>query len=190
MDIMEAIHNRRSIRRFLRRQVSCESLAVLVDAARVAPSTVNLQPLEYIIVDDDVTVTTLFPHARMGALLPKHERPTEALRPAAYIAVLVNTSIMKSGFEYDVGCAVQSILLAALSLGLGACFVRNLNRDKIAALLEVPNGYLVDTLVAVGYPAYEPVVEDTDDMRYYIDEERVFRVPKRKLARVIHLNRF
>ena len=192
MDTLAAIRTRRSIRKFHSRSVERDLLVKMIDAARLAPSVVNLQPLEYVVLDDNGLVKALFPHTRMGALLPENKRPTEADRPAAYIAVLVNTSIMKQGYERDVGCAVENILLAAVSLGLGACFIRNIDREEIGRLLSVPVGYEIDTMVAVGYPAQEPITEDTggEDVRYYLDETGVHRVPKRRLERILHINRF
>ncbi len=192
MDVISAVIARRSIRRYERKSVDRALLMEMVNAARLAPSAVNLQPLEYIVVDDEAKVALLFPYTRMGALLPQEKRPTAEERPVAYITLLVNTTIMRSGYEYDVGCAVQNILLAAVSFGLGACFIRNIDRDEIRALLEVPPEYEIDTMIAVGYPAQEPVAEDTegDDVRYYLDEVGVHRVPKRTIQRVVHLNRF
>jgi nitroreductase len=192
METLAAIRARRSIRRFEKRRVEPNSLTEMVDAARLAPSAVNLQPLEYIVVDDERLVGAIFPHTHMGALLPEEKRPTEDVRPAAYIAVLVNTSIAKQGYERDVGCAVENILLTAVSLGLGACFIRNIDRKEIAELLGVPAGYEIDAMVAVGYAAEMPVAEDTEggDVRYYLDGAGVHRVPKRAIKRILHLNRF
>jgi nitroreductase len=192
MDILKAIRMRRSIRKFQRRAISRDILVQMIDAARLAPSAVNLQPLEYIMVDDEGLVRQLFPHTRMGALLPEGKRPTEDTRPAAYIAVIVNTAIMKNGYERDVGCAVENILLAAISFGLGSCFIQNIDREVIRQLLSVPEGHEIDTMVAVGYPADEPVMEEGKgkDVRYYLDQAGVHRVPKRRMENILHINRF
>jgi nitroreductase len=192
MDIISAIRARRSVRSYKRKSVDRTFLMKMIDAARLAPSAVNLQPLEYIVVDDEATVSLIFPRTRMGALLPPQKRPTAQERPAAYIAVLVNKKIMNSGYEYDVGCAIQNILLAAVAFGLGACFIRNIDRDEIRDLLKVPADYEIDTMIAAGYPAHVPVAEDTqrDDVHYYLDGSGVHRVPKRTMERVVHLNRF
>jgi len=192
MDVMTAVLARRSIRSYERKSVDRELLLKMIGAARLAPSAVNLQPLEYIVVDDEPAVSLLFVHTRMGALLPQEKRPTAGKHPAAYIAVLVNTAIMKSGYEYDVGCAAQTILLAAVAFEIGACFIRNIDRDEIRRLLAVPAGYEIDSMIAVGYPAHAPVAEDTDgdDVRYYLDESGIHRVPKRTMDKIVHLNRF
>jgi hypothetical protein len=49
----------------------------------------------------------------------------------------------------------------------------------------------VDSVVALGYPAEEPVVEDLEDsVKYWKDESGRLHVPKRRLQDVIHFNRF
>lgn len=192
MNIISAILTRRSIRRFERKPVDRALLLEMVDAARLAPSAVNLQPLEYIVVEDQTAVFGLFGNIRMGALLPEYKRPTVEERPAALIVVLVNTKIMKSGYEYDVGCAVQNALLAAVANGLGACFVRNIDREDIRTLLTVPAEYEIDAIIAVGYPAQRSVAEDTRsaDVRYYLDGTGTHRVPKRAMEKIVHINQF
>jgi len=192
MDVISAISGRRSVRKYEREPVVRALLVRMVDAARLAPSTINLQPLEYVVVDDDDAVARIFPHARMGALLPQQKRPTVRERPAAYIGVVVNLEIMKSGYEYDVGFAAENMLLAAVSFGLGACFIRNIDRKEIRGLLGIPAGREIDSVIAVGYGAHNPVAEDTDgnDVRYYLDESGVHRVPKRTLEGIVHFNRF
>lgn len=192
MDVISAVLARRSVRNYERKSVDRAFLMKMINAARLAPSAENLQPLEYIVVDDEATVALLFPYTRMGALLPQQKRPTAQERPAAYNTLLVNTAIMKSGYEYDIGCAAQNILLVAVAFGLGACFIRSIDRDEIRGLLKVPAEYEIDTTISVEYPAHEPVAEDTqrDDVRYYLDGSGVHRVPKRTMERVVHLNRF
>jgi hypothetical protein len=47
-------------------------------------------------------------------------------------------------------------------------------------------------MVAVGYPADEPVMEEGKgkDVRYYLDQAGVHRVPKRRMENILHINRF
>jgi len=51
--VYQIIMKRRSIRRFKPEKVPYEVLEKLVNAGRVAPSAANLQPLEYIVVDEE-----------------------------------------------------------------------------------------------------------------------------------------
>ena len=60
MDVETAIMKRRAIRRFNQKPVPIDVLKKLVDAARLAPSGANLQPLQYIVVNDSDLLAKIF----------------------------------------------------------------------------------------------------------------------------------
>jgi len=94
-------------------------------------------------------------------------------------------------FEYDVGAAMENMILAALAEGVGSCWLLSIDRDKLRAVLGVPEDYRVDSVLALGYPAEEPAAEVLgESCRYWKDAEGRLHVPKRALASVIHFNRF
>ncbi|MBN1882782.1 MAG: nitroreductase family protein [Deltaproteobacteria bacterium] len=192
MNVADAIRTRRTIRRFQRMPVEKSLLVTLVDLARLGPAAANLQPLEYIIVDEDGPVDECFSLIRLAALLSDEERPTFDERPSAYIVILVNTRIMKSGYQWDVGAAGENIMLEATARGLGSCFVVNVDREGMTKLLSIPKGYAVDAVIALGHPAERAVAIDTEgeDTRYYREPDGTHMVPKRKLSDVMHTNRF
>ena len=66
-----------------------------------------------------------------------------------------------------------------------------MDKDRVKTLLNVPANYKVDSVIALGYPAEAPVIEDLkDSVEYWKDEEGRLHVPKRKLEDVIHFNEF
>ncbi|MCM8817712.1 MAG: nitroreductase family protein [Candidatus Omnitrophica bacterium] len=60
METMEAIRKRRTIRRFLQKPIPFDILSQLVDAARLAPSGGNLQPWEFLVIDDQNLLEPVF----------------------------------------------------------------------------------------------------------------------------------
>ncbi|MCK7496660.1 MAG: nitroreductase family protein [Comamonadaceae bacterium] len=62
-------------------------------------------------------------------------------------------------FEYDVGAAMENMILAALAEGVGACWLLSIDREKLKGVLGVPDGYRIDSVLALGYPAEEPAAE-------------------------------
>ncbi|MCI4446263.1 MAG: nitroreductase family protein, partial [Candidatus Aminicenantes bacterium] len=108
-----------------------------------------------------------------------------------YIIILVNTNIREKGYEYDVGAAAQNIILGALSKGIGSCWLISINRERLREVLKIPDNYLIDSVLALGYPAEEPVIEDfKGSIKYWKDEAGVLHVPKRKLEDILHINLF
>jgi nitroreductase len=190
-DAHDIIVSRRTIRQFRPEPVPRETLEDLVDAARLAPSAANLQPLEFIIVDDRPLCGQVFPCLKWAAYIAPGGDPKPGQEPAAYIVTLVNTAVREKMFEYDVGAAMENMILSALGEGIGSCWLLSIDRDRLKALLAVPDGYRLDSVLALGYPAEEPAVEDLkDSQRYWKDAAGRLHVPKRTLASVLHRNRF
>jgi len=192
MNVTDAIRERRTIRRFERKPVERDVLVSMVDLARLGPAAANLQPLEYIIVDEDGPVDECFSLIRLGAFLSDDEKPVFDERPSAYIVILVNIEIMKNGYQWDVGAAGQNIMLEAIARGLGSCFIANVDREGMAKLLSIPEGYCIDAVIALGHPAERAVVIDASgrDMRYYREPDGTHTVPKRRREDILHINRF
>jgi len=109
----------------------------------------------------------------------------------AYIAPVLNLKIRRSGFELDLGAAVENMILAAWEEGIGSCWIGSLDAEKVAESLGLPEGYRLDCILALGYPAESPVLEESaGSVKYWKDEAGAVHVPKRRLADVLHLNRF
>jgi nitroreductase len=189
--IFEIIAGRRTIRRFKRQPVSRELLERLVDAGRLAPSAANLQPLEFVVVDEAKLKSEVFPCLKWAAYITPAGDPRPGEEPAAYIVTLANTKIREKMFEYDVGAAMENMILAALAEGVGSCWLLSIDRDKLRTILGVPEEYRIDSVLALGTPAEEPAAEVMgDSCRYWKDAEGRLHVPKRARASVVHFNKF
>ncbi|MFC1703812.1 nitroreductase family protein [Candidatus Omnitrophota bacterium] len=193
MQTFEAISKRRSIRRFKQRKISYAVLKNLVDCARVAPSAANLQPLEYVVVNKKSTVDAIFPYLRWAGYLKEKGVPEEGRRPTAYIIVLVNKK--KNAFPHyvqaDMGAAIENILIAATSKGLGSCWIGAMDRTMIEKILRIPNGVSAEYTIALGYSDESSSVETMKrSHKYYKDRHARMHVPKRKLSQMLHYNRY
>lgn len=185
MKFIEAIEGRRSIRKFTRTDVTVESLKELIRAASLAASGANIQPIKYIIATGEKS-DSIFPLTRWAGYLKGEGSPTYEERPAAFILVLNDNNLRKSGYELDAGAAVQNMLLTAHSMGLGTCWLGAIDYEKISELAGISDQYKLISAVAVGYPAYKSIYEASKgDIKYYLDEEEVLHVPKRELAEII-----
>jgi len=189
--MLELIRARRSVRQFQAKPVPRELLLRMADAARLAPSAANRQPLEFILVDDPELCRLLFPCLRWAAFISPAGDPRPGQEPAAYVVNLVNTSIRDKGYEYDVGAAMMSMILTAWAEGVASCWLISVDRAEVSRLLGIPETHRLDSVLALGYPAESPQVEDlTDSGQYWKDADGRLHVPKRKLETVVHLNRF
>lgn len=187
MNIYELIKSRRTIRKFEQKPIETEKLVRFVDAARVAPSGANFQPLKYMIINSPEMCDRIFPLVRWAAYLAPEYNPKEDERPVSYVAVFGDTSIKKAGFETDMGAAVENLILAALSEGIGACWMAAIDYEKIPAVLGADDNLRLLCVVALGYPKETPCEAAIDDenIKYYVGEGGNLCVPKRSLDEVI-----
>ncbi len=190
MELYEAIKTRRSIRKFKQQPVPVEVLTKLVDAARLAAQGSNMQPMKYVLVHEAALLDPIFSTTRWAGAIAPQGNPADDERPMAYIVVLVDTEVKKAGYDVDAGAAVENLLLAAVAEGIGACWLGALERESIRAILNIPERYVLHTMVALGYPAESPQMEEEQgSIKYYKDENGVLHVPKRKLQDIIFHNR-
>ena len=191
MDIYDLILSRRTIRQFKSDPVSRDLLDRIVNAGRLAPSAANRQPLEFIVVDDEEMTAAIFPHLKWAAYIAPEGNPRAGSEPTAYVLTLVNASIRKSGFEWDAGAAIENMILTALAEGVGSCWILSVDKEAVKGIVGLPEGLEIDSVLALGYPDEDPVVEDfTDSVKYWKDEEGRLHVPKRRLESVVHYNRY
>ena len=191
MDIYEVTTSRRSIRRFKDISVPHQILGRCVNAARLAPSAANLQPLEYIVVDDDKLLDEVFSTLGWAAYIRPAGDPPQGKRPKAYI-IIVNHSNAGTPFTAcDVGAAMENMILVAWAEGVGSCAIASVDRDKLRSILNIPGDYEIPLVLALGYPDESPVEEPFDEsVKYWKDEDGVLHVPKKKLEQVQHWNAF
>jgi len=191
MSLYGLILSRRSIRQFKPEPVPRDILEKLVNAARLAPSAANLQPLEFIVVDEVELRKQLFPCLKWAAYIAPEGDPKPGHEPVAYIVVLVNLQVRDREYERDVGAAAENMILAAWEEGIGSCWILSVERNNIQKILKIPTNYKIDSVLALGYPDEKPIAEDMkDSLKYWKDKEGCLHVPKRILEDIIHFNIF
>jgi nitroreductase len=152
MEALEAILTRRSIRKYRDRPVDNDTVRKLLEAAMAAPSSMNIQPWRFVVIDDRAIldrIPQLHPHAKMLKEAP--------------LAILVCADIkvqnMEGYWAQDCSAATENILLSAHALGLGAVwlgvFPRKERMDAVAGLIGLPEDIKPVSLVSIGWPAEE-----------------------------------
>ncbi len=154
------IMTRHSVRQYLDMPVSDEQVSALLHAAMAAPSGVNKQPWEFIVVNDKDLLAKLadaLPFAKMAAKAPMA------------IIVCGNKKRFLEGadnnlWEQDCSAASENILLAANALGLGAvwtCLYPHEERiEPVKKILNIPDNVVPFNLIPVGHPAKSGVSID------------------------------
>ena len=187
-NLMELLKTRRTYRRFVQKPVGQEIIDEILLAARYASSAANRQPLSYIVVRDAEKVAEVFGYTRWaGALPPELGQPKENERPVLFIAVVKNLDINPS-CDTDAGLAISNMTLAAWNRGVGSCIIGACDKASLSKLFGLTEKQELHTVVAFGYPSHESHIVDVEnpaETKYYLDENKDYMVPKRKLEDVV-----
>lgn len=190
MNITDAITQRRTIRRYKQHKIPKDILKNLVNAARLAPSAMNKQPLEYVIIDDQSLVESLFEQVKWAGYIAPRGTPKEGERPTAFILILINKELKTAYTNHDIGAATQNIMLQAEEYDIGCCWIGSLKKDRVREILKVPEKYELDTIIALGYKDEESEYYDSDETVKYDKVDGKYKVPKRRLETISHFNAF
>ncbi len=191
MDLMKLLEGRRTYRRFEQREISKEIVEEILAAARLASSAANKQPLSYVVVQDKEKVDVVFSHTRWAGYLPPEQgQPKAEEQPVLFIGVVQNLDIYRD-CDTDAGLAIGNMTLAAWNHGVGSCIIGACNKPVLSEMFGLTENQKLHTVVAFGYPAHTSRIadvekaDDVDAIKYYLDENRDYVVPKRKLADVV-----
>ena len=106
--------------------------------------------------------------------------------PTAFIAVLQDDNLPGAS-DVDVGLALGSLTAAAWAHGVGSCIMGAIDRPALTRLLALPDGVRLCYMVALGYPTHASKLVEMQDgsVKYYLDENRGYCVPKRSMDEVL-----
>lgn len=191
MSFIQLAERARTCRRFTGEALDRETLAALVNAARLAPCSRNMQRLRFMLVTSDAKKTELFSLIVLGGKLKPEQRAQAHQHPRGYIAIL-GPQEMEPFCLMDVGIAAQSIHLAATDLGLGCCMVGAFNRPAVNALFGVSKSADQDVklVLALGKPDEQhrvvaPAGPSEHELSYFRDDLDTHCVPKLSLNELI-----
>jgi nitroreductase len=182
MDFKDVVFARRSIRRYRQEAVADDDLRQLIEFARVSPAATNAQRLRLTVIRNIELVEKIFALTRWaGAVAPRRTPVWGKDAPLCFIAFTAKKEQLNSSLYADAGAVAQNLMLGAVELGLGSCWIGSFDKEAAHGLLELAEDTEVFYLISVGYPAETPVWEDASDpehVKYYLDENDLLHVPK------------
>ena len=184
MELSDVIASRRSIRKFRQEDISADTVRLLLDAARLAPSGSNLQPARFIVAQspaakealarytpykfivkaavifvccaDLTTITTR--ETRVGELLNEvaFEGVDIDMNDASAVSPIMDAEAVRAYLSMNVAIAIEHIVLKAVDLGLGSCWLGRFDRDKVKKFLALDESIFPVVLLPVGHPDQSP----------------------------------
>lgn len=180
-DMLRALRERRSVRRYTAEPVAREQLLQLLEIAGWAPSAHNRQPWRFAVLQsqdvkqklaaamgDRLRVDRLADGDDPALVTQDTERSRARIVEAPAVIVVCMTVAEMDAYADDrrtaaegmmavqsTAMAVQNLLLAAHAGGLGACWMCAplFCQDTVAAVLQLPASWQPQALITVGHPA-------------------------------------
>lgn len=164
--MIELLRKRRSIRKYTEQTIEHEKIEILKEAVLRSPTSKNLNPWEFIFVDDLDII------AQLKNCKPHGANPL-ATAPLA-VVVCADETINDAWIE---DCSIASILLqlTAQSIGLGSCWIHIHNRmhsDDVTSeryihdLLHIPEKFRILSIISIGYPAKNREGKPHDELQF------------------------
>jgi len=183
-ELFEAIKQRRSTRKYQTKPVPKQLVEEVLEITIWAPSAHNAQPWRFIILADDLVKRELAEAmaeawaadmAKDGAVIDAEMRTGRVERFASAPALILACTTMegmnkfpdktRQSVEQDLaiqsfGAAMQNLLLAAHSKGLGACWfcAPAFCKETVRKTMKIPDDVDPQALIALGYPNEKPPV--------------------------------
>jgi nitroreductase len=148
LDVLEVIATRYSVRGYRSDPVDDETLASVLEAARLAPTAANRQPFRVVVVRTE---------GRQEELSRVYGRPWFVQAPLVLAVVAVPGEAWrrmdgKPYDEVDATIAMDHLILAAASLGLGTCWVAAFDPAAAREVLGLPDDVEPVAFTPLGYP--------------------------------------
>ncbi len=197
-NFLQLAKSRRSIREFANRNISHSQIERLIEAASWAPSNHNRQGWKFIVFEDSQEICTLSVKVRefvKQSLTKAHKLAAAKMdeivhfsgafdqAPVVILAMhkkspAIGKSILSfatgelvSGEALSTAMACQNLLLAAYTMGLGACLMTAplLAGEVWKSLNDLPAGFEPTCLIALGYPAHIPAAPKRKRLKHIIE---------------------
>ncbi|SEB42232.1 nitroreductase family protein [Terriglobus roseus] len=172
MDCIETIRNRRSVRSFSDRSVNAATVQDLIEAASMAPSARNAQPVAFWTFLDADSIEALGHQVKNWIMQhPPNEPFTSPMRPVlsaadyrvfygAPVLILVLATSRQADTRDACCLAAENLMLAARSAGLGSAWVGiatdYFELPETKRKLAIPESYTVVAPLVLGYPTAWP----------------------------------
>lgn len=170
-EVLECINKRRSIRAYDKTQIKEEELKAIIEAGLYAPSARNSQPWHFTVVQNKELLDELNVDTKEVVKNSPIEFQRNLVKNTEFnvfygapTAIYVSSEDSAHEPQVDISAAIQNMLVAAESLGIGSCWLRlpkmlfqGPKANEYKKRLQIPEGYTPEFIVTIGYKKQEVV---------------------------------
>lgn len=164
--MIDLLMNRRTIRKYTDEEVNKEIIDKIIKAALTSPTGRNKKPCHIVVVEDKEVLSNL---GNARGIISAHMKSA-----GLGIVIVADPEITDTWIE-DASIMATIIQLTAGSLDLGSCWIQARERfndedgsveDSIKEILNIPENYRVECMIAIGYPDEEKNPHDEEELGY------------------------
>ncbi|HTX61705.1 MAG TPA: nitroreductase family protein [Methanobacterium sp.] len=161
MEFIDTVKKRYSVRSYKSKEVEEEKLNTVLESAQWAPTAVNKQPFQLIVIKTR-----------------GREKELNLIYPVKWFVeaplIICACTLKEEGWtrrdgknysEVDTAIAMDHLILAATSLGLGTCWVAAFNLEAAREVLGIPENVLPLIFTPLGYPNDEVGLKTRKDLK-------------------------
>jgi nitroreductase len=146
MDAQRLLVERRSIRRYKREPIPDEIFEKLFELCRWAPTARNSQSYYFIVIKNPEIIQ----------FLGNIREPARPILEAPYAVAICSDPSKSRRYVQDSCIAAYHFMLAAWTLGLGTCWIADMDRPEVKEKIGVPADHYVATVTPLGWPMEIP----------------------------------
>lgn len=163
--MIEKLRQRRSIRKYTAEAIPEETLKTILTAGLLSPTSKNLHPWEFLVVQNKETLVRLAQCRDKGAAM---------LEGAAAAVIVMADASLNDVWVEDCSIAMSNMHLAAADQGVGSCWIQIRNRVSkqsgisseafIKDMFRLEDKYTVEAILSLGMPEKKRPQMALDDL--------------------------
>jgi Nitroreductase len=167
MEFLELVEKRHSVRAYKPDEVENEKLNTVLEAARLAPTAVNYQPFQIIVIH------TKGREDELNRIYPANwfVQPPLVLCVCAVRDEAWKRKDGKNFMDIDATIVMDHIILASTSIGLGTCWIGAFDPEAAREVLNLPEGIEAVLFTPLGYSADDPNTKNRKDLSEIVRHE-------------------
>lgn len=166
MSFIEIAKMRYSVRKYSDRAVESEKLEKIIEAAHVAPTAANLQPVKLIVVQSEEGLN------KLGKAANTYDAPIAIIVCADHSKAWIRPFDGKKTTDIDATILTDHMMHEATELGLGTCWVCYFKADIISKEFRLPDNLEPVNILAIGY-ADEVLADSNRHVKERIEVEKL-----------------
>ncbi len=157
MEFLELAKKRYSVRKYNAKKVEPSKLLKILEAARVAPTAANAQPVKLLVVQSEVGL------AKLNTAANIYRAPLAIIVCSDHGKAWTRPFDKKQTTDIDASIVTDHMMLEATDLGLGSVWICYFRPDVVRKEFNIPDNLEIINILVIGYTDEEPLSPDRFD---------------------------